>query len=72
VSGAVDPPFNYRIAKDGSVRISRSGAVVSAVAGDRARRLAARLRAASPAEAQQLLARATGNYRRGNERRDGG
>jgi hypothetical protein len=72
VSGAVDPPFAYAVAKDGAVRISRAGAVVTVVAGERARRLAARLRAADPGETQQLLARATGNYRRGNERGERG
>jgi hypothetical protein len=67
VSGPVDPPFTYRITKDGAVRISRAGSVVAVVAGERARRLASRLREADPIEAQQALARATGNYRRGNE-----
>jgi len=70
VSGAVDPAFAYRISKDGSVRISRAGAVVSVVAGERARRLVSKLQRADPDETQQLLARATGNYRRGNERGD--
>jgi hypothetical protein len=63
---AVDPPFAYRITKDGAVRISREGRVVTIVAGDRARSLAERLRRAGAGEIQQLLARATGNYRRGS------
>jgi hypothetical protein len=67
VSGTVDPPFTYRITKDGAVRISRQGRVVTVVAGARARSLADRLRGAEPREAQQVLARATGDYRRGNE-----
>jgi hypothetical protein len=68
VTGTVDPPFAYRIAKHGAVRISRDGRLVAVVAGDQGRRLIERLRAADPDGTQQLLARATGDYRRGNER----
>jgi hypothetical protein len=64
---AVDPPFVYRITKGGEVRVSRAGRTVAVVAGERARKLAARLRSADGHGTQQLLARATGNYRRGNE-----
>lgn len=38
------------------------------VAGAKAAALAAKLGAANPDEAQLLLARATGNFKRGNER----
>jgi hypothetical protein len=64
VTGTVDPPFRYRVTKEGAVRISREGRVVTVVAGARARSLADRLRDAGPEEVQQLLARATGDYRR--------
>jgi hypothetical protein len=64
---AVDPPFSYRLTKGGGVRVSRGGRTVAVVSGERARKLAARLRSADADGIQQLLARATGNYRRGNE-----
>ncbi len=67
MSGLVDPPFEYQLTRDGGVRIRRGGRVVAVVAGERARRLSSRLRSADDDEVQQLLARATGNYRRGTE-----
>jgi hypothetical protein len=64
----IEDPFSYRVTKDGKVMISRGGQLVTTVSGDGAARLAARLAVADTEEAQHLLARATGNYRRGNER----
>ena len=61
--------FDWRVEKDGRVRIFWQGRCVVTVAGRRAERLAARLTAADDADAQELLRRATGNCRRGNERR---
>lgn len=73
MSGLEEDPFDWRITKDGRVLISRGGRQVSVVAGYRAQRLSAGLenvRARGEEDAaQHLLARATGNYRRGNERR---
>jgi len=63
-----DLGFDHRVAKDGPVLIYRAGRLVAKVGGARARALATRLAAATPAERQQLLARASGNYARGNER----
>ena len=61
-------PFEPRATKDGRVLISRSGRVVTTVAGAKAARLLAALEAAEDEQAaQQLLARATGHYRHGNE-----
>ncbi len=64
-----DDPFDWRTTKDGQVLVSRGGRVVTTVRGSAAGRLLGRLAAASDDEAQQLLARVTGNYKRGNERR---
>lgn len=61
-------PFDHRLTADGSIRISRGGRVVTVVRGDAARRLAGRLAGAEPAAVQLELARATGQYRHGNER----
>ncbi len=63
-----DDPFAYEITKDERVRVFRGGRVVVTLAGRDARRLIARL--GHDDERDQLeLARATGNYKRGNERR---
>jgi hypothetical protein len=62
-------PFEHRATKDGSVQISRGGRVVTTVRGSAASRLLAAIERAPDHDAvQHLLARATGNYRRGNER----
>ena len=65
----MDHGFGYSATKDGSVRVTRGGRVVSVIGGGDAQRLLGRLeRASGEAERQGLLARATGNYKRGNER----
>jgi hypothetical protein len=64
-------PFSFHLTKDGRVRISFQGRVVTTIAGTRAEGLASRLRSADAAAVQQLLARATGNFKHGNERREG-
>jgi hypothetical protein len=62
-------PFDHRSTKDGRVLIRRGGRPVATVAGPAAGRLLEAIEAAADeAAVQQLLARATGNYRRGNER----
>jgi len=56
-----EEPFTHRVGKDGAVRISWRGRVVTTVAGSAGRRLAARLAdQPSPEQAQLLLAKATG------------
>lgn len=64
---AVDP-FSYQVTKSGQVRISRGGRVVVVVAGAAAAKLIPALGESDDLD-QEVLARATGNYRRGNERR---
>lgn len=66
--GLDDDPFDYRITQDGKVLVRRGGRLVVTVAGARAARLVAALGQDDDTD-QQLLARVTGNYRRGNERR---
>lgn len=66
--GLANDPFAYRITKGGEVRVSRGGQVITVVRGTAAAKLASRLGQSDRLD-QQLLARATGNYRRGNERR---
>lgn len=73
MSGLEEDPFDWRTTKDGRVLVSRGGRQVAVVAAERARRLTAGLDASlargDHEAAQQLLARVTGNYKRGNERR---
>ena len=63
--------FDFALTKDGSVRISRGGRHVHTVGGRDARRLGDKLARADAVQAQQLLARATGQYKFGNERAGG-
>jgi hypothetical protein len=62
-----DDPFDYQVTKTGTVRVFRGGREIVTVAGRAAEKLLERL-GGDDATDQQLLARATGNYRRGNER----
>ena len=64
----VADPFDYRVTKQGGVMVSRGGRVVMSVGGAEAARLIVALQRADDSQAQHLLARATGTYRRGNER----
>ena len=60
--------FEWSVRKNGDVAIRHRGREVTIVRGAAAARLANKLDTANDAEAQHVLARATGNYRRGNER----
>ena len=60
--------FAWTRTKDGQVRISHHGRVVTTLAGEKAERFVARASEASDEAAQHLMARATGNYKHGNER----
>ncbi len=65
----VDDPFAYRVTKAGEVMISRGGRMVLTVGGSGAAKLLKALDASTTdAEEQLVLAKATGNYKRGNER----
>lgn len=66
--GLEDNPFDWRVTKSGQVLVSRGGRLVTTVRGAAAERLLGKLSGAGDEEAQQLLARVTGNYKRGNER----
>jgi hypothetical protein len=74
VSGGLDDePFEYRATKDGRVRIAFRGRMVTTLTGPAAERFLDRSRAAGAEEEaqQQLMARATGHFKHGNERRGG-
>ncbi len=60
--------FSWQRTKDGRVRISRDGRVVTTLADRHAEAFMRRVEGAGDEAAQGLMARATGNYKRGNER----
>lgn len=66
--GLADDPFTYQPTRDGRLRIARGAKVVMTLGGERTGKLLGALQAAAAEARQHLLARATGNYRRGNER----
>ncbi len=59
--------FSYRRTKRGVVHILRHGREVATLRNGAAARFTSRAEGASHEVVQQLCARATGNYRRGNE-----
>lgn len=60
--------FTHLTTKDGRVLVRWHGQQIATVAGTEAAQLVAKLATANRAQRQQLLARATGNFKRGNER----
>jgi hypothetical protein len=62
-------PFSYLSRSDGSIVIRYHAAPVTVLRGKTAARFSTRMAGADADAAQQLMARATGNFKRGNERR---
>jgi hypothetical protein len=60
--------FSYRSSKGGEVFISSGGRVVTTLRGARAAVFLSRADGADEAGRQALMQRATGNFKRGNER----
>jgi hypothetical protein len=60
--------FSYRATKDEKVFIVWNGRTVTTLSGPRARRFLADAEGTDAAGEQLLMARATGNFKRGNER----
>lgn len=65
-------PFSFVTRADGSIVIRYHEAPVTLLRGRTAERFVRRIDAADAAAAQQLMARVTGNFKRGNERASGG
>ena len=61
-------PFSYRASKDGQIFISWQGKTVTIVKGDAAERMLVKLKQADERTVQLILAKATGNFKHGNER----
>jgi hypothetical protein len=64
-----DEHFSYLTRADGTIVVRYRGAPVTLLRGRAADRFTTRLDGADAAAAQQLMARVTGNFKRGNERR---
>jgi hypothetical protein len=63
-----DLGFRYRSRKNGDVEVLHHGRVAATLRGQEAEEFLAEAADPLSAEAQQLMARITGNYKRGNER----
>ena len=68
MSSLSEEPFSYRRVKGGRVQLFCRHRIVETLAGAAATKFLTRVERASPEEAQLLMARATGNFKRGNER----
>ena len=62
-------PFSSSARADGSIVIRYHEAPITVLRGRAAERFSTRMAGADASAAQQLMARATGNFKRGNERR---
>ena len=67
--GSDDLGFTFRTGKNGDLEIYRHGQFCTRFGRARGSRIALQLESRMFGEQQQLLARLTGNYKRGNERR---
>lgn len=66
-----DAPFRFTVTGDGRIFIRWSGRVVTVLKGAAAEKFLAASATRDPAGLQLLLARVTGNFKRGNERARG-
>ncbi len=60
--------FSYRANKDGKVFISWHGKQIMTVKGEQAKKFLDKLEGLDHLEAQLVMAKITGNFKRGNER----
>ncbi len=69
MTSAADPAgFRHRRRTGGDVEVLHHGRVAATLRGDAAARFLAEVESCDGHQAQQLMARLTGNYKRGNER----
>ena len=66
--GSQDLGFGYRVRRNGELEILHHGRMASTLRGSDADDFLAEVETADEGDAQQLMARITGNYKRGNER----
>ncbi|KPL58852.1 hypothetical protein [Rossellomorea vietnamensis] len=66
-----DIPFDYRVNKDGSIYIEYEGKQVKILKGREADKFLKKVKGADDEKGIQLImAKATGNFKRGNERKN--
>jgi hypothetical protein len=63
-----DLGFTYRRIKQDEVQLLHHGRLAATLRGERAQDFLAEVEECADSDAQQLMARLTGNYKRGNER----
>ena len=63
-----DEVFTYTITKGPKVMIYYHGKQVTSLQGNQAQRFIEKMENASTRESQMIMAKATGNFKRGNER----
>lgn len=68
MSEAEDLGFAFVKRQNGDVEITHHGRIASTLRGEAARSFLGRAEGATHGPVQQLMARITGNYKRGNER----
>lgn len=67
-STPIDLGFSYHQRQNGEIEIRHHGRLAATLRGTKAHRFLAEVEAETFAAGQQLMARITGNYKRGNER----
>ena len=63
-----DEVFSYRVTKNKKVFISYHGKKVTTLSGSKAEKFIAEIEGADGKESQLVMARVTGNFKRGNEK----
>lgn len=66
-----DLGFSYRTRRDSAVAVFHHGRPAATLRGRAAANFIAEVQGCPESDAQQLMARLTGNYKRGNERQAG-
>jgi hypothetical protein len=68
VDSLADEPFSYQSSKDGKALLYYQGKLVQTLNGEKAARFLGQVEDAGDSEAQLMMAKATRNFKRGNEK----
>lgn len=63
-----DEPFSYQSNREGKVMLYYQGKLVRTLNGEKALKFLAEIEDAGDSEAQLIMAKITGNFKRGNEK----
>ena len=69
MSGLKDYPFSYKLGKEGKVLIYHYDKQIKVISGKKSKSLIEKLEWSNEDEEQMVLAKITGNFKRGNERK---